>query len=150
MQPHKIFGIKENAEYIDRKGVYIIPEKDGKIGVIQTSKGLFFLGGGLMDHCETEEMCIRRECLEEAGYTVCVGARLCSAETYCLHPEVGYFHPIQIYYAGKLLEQVQDPVETDHKLVWISVDELEGNMFLEMQNWALEQFIKYKRQLNDR
>ena len=44
---HKVFGIKENTNYIDRVGVYLVPMKEGKIGVVKTSKGYFLLGGGL-------------------------------------------------------------------------------------------------------
>ena len=35
-------------------------------------------------------------------------------------------------------------METDHKLVWLSYEELKGNMFLEMQNWALDQYHELK------
>lgn len=31
----------------------------------------------------------------------------------------GYFHPIQTYYIGELLEKVQVPTESDHKLMWL-------------------------------
>ena len=43
---HKVFGVKENANYIDREGIYFVPVKDGKVGVVKTSKGYFLLGGG--------------------------------------------------------------------------------------------------------
>ncbi len=43
----KIFGTKENAEYVDKKGTYLIPVKDGKVGIVKTPKGFFFLGGGI-------------------------------------------------------------------------------------------------------
>lgn len=65
---HKVFGTKENINYIDRVGVYLVPMKEGKIGVVKTSKGYFLLGGGLGDD-ESYEECIKRECLEEVGYT---------------------------------------------------------------------------------
>ncbi len=44
---HKIFGVKEKVEYTDREGAYLIPFRDNMVGVIQTSKGYFLLGGGL-------------------------------------------------------------------------------------------------------
>lgn len=74
----------------------------------------------------------------------CVEGRLCSAESYTKHPTIGYFHPIQTYYFGKLLEKESTPTEADHHLCWIEYDQLKGKMFVEMQNWALEQlFINY-------
>lgn len=50
---HRVFGIKENVEYLDRKGAYIIPCRNTQIGVVQTVKGYFFLGGAL----ESGELC---------------------------------------------------------------------------------------------
>lgn len=137
---HKIFGDKQNVKYSDREGAYLIPRRNNKIGVIRTPKGYFFLGGGL-EKGESHLTCIERECLEEAGYVPCVKEKLCSAETYVKHPTIGYFHPIQTYYYGELLDKVASPTETDHVLCWIEYEELKGNMFLEMQNWALEQLF---------
>ena len=68
---HKVFGIKKNVNYMDREGAYLLPTKDGKVGVVKTPKGYFLLGGGL-DSDESHEECIKRECFEEAGYAVSV------------------------------------------------------------------------------
>ena len=136
---HKIFGDKCEVAYVDRKGAYIIPSHDGRLGVVQTSKGFFFLGGGI-DENETDTACIQRECLEESACTAVVKEFICSAEAYIEHPVIGHFHPIQNYYAGEITQKDQEPMETDHKLVWLSYEELKGNMFLEIQNWALEQY----------
>ena len=54
---HEVFGSKENVNYIDRIGAYLIPSKEGKIGVVKTPKGYFLLGGGL-DSGENHEECI--------------------------------------------------------------------------------------------
>lgn len=137
---HKVFGIKENAEYVYREGAYFIPYRNTQIAVIRTPKGYFFLGGGL-ENGEGHLHCIERECLEEAGWLPCVNGKLCSAETYCLHPTIGYFHPIQTYYYGELVEQVSTPTEKDHVLCWIEYDRLKGKMFAQMQNWALDQLF---------
>ena len=138
IEMHKIFGTNKGVEYVHRKGAYLIPIKNNCIGIVQTSKGLFFLGGGI-DNEETDTLCIIRECLEEIGYSVLIKEKVCSAETYTKHSEIGYFHPIQTYYLGELVEQKQPPIESDHKLIWMDYDNLRGKMFLEMQNWALEQ-----------
>ncbi|MBP3923480.1 MAG: NUDIX domain-containing protein [Ruminiclostridium sp.] len=135
---HKIFGIKEDAEYIDREGAYLIPCRNNQIGVISTPKGYFFIGGGL-ENGENHSDCIKRECLEETGRLSYIEDKLCSAETYTIHPTIGYFHPIQTYYFGQLLDKVSIPTEKDHILCWVEYEELKGNMFVEMQNWALEQ-----------
>lgn len=135
---HKIFGTNEGGEYVHRKGAYLIPVKDDRIGIVQTPKGYFLLGGGI-DNGETDTLCIMRECMEEIGYSVLIKKKICSAESYVKHPVIGYFHPIQTYYLGELVEQKQAPMESDHKLIWMDYDSIRGRMFLEMQNWALEQ-----------
>lgn len=135
---HKIFGTKKDVDYMDREGAYLIPIKNNSIGVVKTPKGYFLLGGGL-DNDETNEMCLERECLEEAGYTISIKYKIASAETYYKAPKIGYFHPVQAYYAGELLKKVCVPVESDHKFVWVKFNDLKGKMYLEMQNWAIEQ-----------
>ena len=134
---HKIFGQKEDIKYLDRKGAYIIPINGEEVGIVETPKGFFFLGGGI-NVGETEIECIIRECMEEAGYQVKIKEKVCSAETYYLHPTIGFFHPIQSYYLGELTLKMKEPIETDHLFRWINYDNLKGKMFLEMQNWALE------------
>lgn len=139
---HRVFGTKENTEYLDREGAYFIPYQNNQIGIIQTPKGYFFLGGGLENE-ESHLDCLKRECLEETGYSLCVEGRLCSAEAYIEHPTIGYFHPIQTYYFGKLLDKESIPTEIDHILCWIEYDQLKGKMYTEMQNWALENLSAY-------
>ena len=135
---HRVFGKKENVEYLSREGAYFIPCRNKQIGVVQTSKGYFFLGGGL-ENGESHFECIKRECIEEVGFLPYIEGELCSAEAYIKHEIIGYFHPIQTYYYGKLLDINAAPTETDHVLCWIEYDNLKGKMFLEMQNWALEE-----------
>ncbi len=135
---HRIFGRKEdNKTYTDRSGAYLIPIQDGKVALVRTPKGLFLLGGGIKDG-ETDVQAICRECLEEIGCTAVVGKVLCSAEAFLLHPEIGYFHPMQIYYAGILSGQIQKSQEMDHVLEWVAIENAKEKLFVPMQNWALD------------
>ncbi len=133
---HMVFGIKENVEYYDREGAYIIPVRGDTVGVVRTPKGYFLLGGGI-EGGESHTDCIARECLEEAGYAVSVGEIVCSAETYCYHEKFGFFHPIQTYYRGELGEKISAPTESDHEFMWVRYGDIKGRMFLAMQDWAL-------------
>ncbi len=137
---HKVFGIKEHAMYIDREGAYLLPIKNKKIGVVQTEKGYFLLGGGL-NSGESKEECIKRECLEEIGYEALIKHELCSAESYLEHPVIGHFHPIQTYFVGELTKKIQPPTETNHTLVWLDLNEANGMLYPEMQNWAIKSFL---------
>lgn len=135
---HRIFGEKKEVPYLERQGAYLIPFKEIYIGVVKTKKGYFLLGGG-REKGEDDRECIARECMEEAGFHVLISTKICSAETYYKAPEIGYFHPVQVYYMGELLEKVQEPTEEDHQFVWMKFEDLRGKMYLEMQNWAVEQ-----------
>ena len=138
---HKIFGIKENVEYLDREGAYFIPFCNGKIGIVETPKGYFLIGGGI-EKGETHSGCIERECIEEAGYKPIIIGKVCSAESYLTHSMFGYFHPIQTYYFGEFAQKVSESTEKDHKLLWLSYEDLKGKMFAEMQNFALDEFMR--------
>ena len=134
---HKTFGKRKPVTYTDRPGAYLIPVEMHRVGIVRTKKGLFLLGGGKLPG-ETDTSCIIRECMEEIGCSVSVDRYLGSAETYTIHSRIGYFHPIQSYYLGRLLENRQAPIENDHELLWLPYEKLKGNMFSGMQNWALE------------
>ena len=138
---HKVFGIKDAVEYVDREGAYLIPVRDNMIGIVRTPKGYFFVGGGI-DNGESHIDCIERECIEETGYMVSVKEKICSAETYCFHGEIGFFHPIQTYYTGEMLTEVSVPAEKDHEFLWAEYSEIKGRMFWQMQNWALDMFFE--------
>ncbi|MBR6070097.1 MAG: NUDIX domain-containing protein [Ruminococcus sp.] len=138
---HRVFGVKENAEYRDREGAYIIPVRGDKVGVVRTHKGYFLVGGGIEDG-ESHTDCLVRECREETGYTVAVGERLCTAETYLFHSSIGYFHPIQTYYRGEFIAQETAPTESDHEFMWVRYDDIKGKMFFEMQDWALKKALE--------
>lgn len=135
---HKVFGEKLNTNYSDREGAYLVCINEDKVAVVKTPKGFFFLGGGLEDN-ESAEVCITRECIEEIGYEVKIGDKVCSAEHYTYHKRIGYFHPVQHYYLGELIKMKESfTVEKDHTLMWLRYEELRGKMFSPMQNWALD------------
>lgn len=73
---HRVFGQKEEVIYRDRKGAYLIPINGEEVGIVETSKGFFFLGGGINER-ETEKECIIRECMEETGYKVKITEKGC-------------------------------------------------------------------------
>lgn len=136
----KVFGEKKDVQYTDRVGAYLLCVKNGKLAVIKTGKGYFLPGGGIEGN-ETHQECIIRECLEETGMSADVGEYICSAESFLYHEKIGYFHPIQYYYAGEFPEKVSEPSETDHKLVWIDAELAKEKMKVEQQRWAVKKYL---------
>ncbi len=137
----KTFGTKhKDVSYYDRIGAYLICIEDNRLAVIRDPQGYFLPGGGIDDN-ESLEECLKRECIEETGFFVHLDKHICSADMYVLHPKVGYFHPIQHYYCGKLIEKVCVPTEKDHNFEWIAIDDVENKMHLEIQSWAVKHYI---------
>ncbi len=134
---HRIFGTKAHLTYRDRRGAYVLPVREGWLGVVRIPKGLFLIGGGI-EPGESDEECIVRECAEETGWSVRIDSFLCSAETYTMHSRLGPFHPVQFFYLGTFLAPDRARTESDHTLLWARPEELAGQMFSEMQNWAVE------------
>ena len=144
LDPYRVFGERlPDAVYLDRPGAYLIAEQNGRIAVIQTPKGSFLPGGGL-ENGECDEACIRREILEEVGCTALIEAFLCAAETYTTHDKLGPFHPIQYYYSGRLGDKICEPQEQDHELLFLPPEKALGKLFPEMQNWAVEEYLRKK------
>lgn len=127
----------QGQKYLDREGAYLICIQDKMAAVVKTPRGYFLLGGGLYKG-ESHIECIKREILEEIGFSCEVGKYVCSADTYGLHERLGYFHPIQYYYSGKLGMQTRMPVEKDHSLEWISINDIENKMYVKSQGWAVK------------
>lgn len=137
----KTLGEKiKGVNYYDRRGAYLISIQNNMIAVVKTPKGYFLLGGGI-DNNENHIECIKRECIEESGYKVIVKDYIGCAEEYILHNKLGHFHPIQFYYSGIILDKVCEPVEDDHIFEWISIENIEEKMFLEIQGWAVKKYI---------
>lgn len=141
MNIDKTFGEKiPNVQYNDREGAYLIVIQKGKAATVRTPKGHFLIGGGIKDG-ETHIQCIERESLEEIGYHTVVQQYICSAEMYVQHETLGYFHPIQHYYAGELTGKPLASAESDHVFEWISLNEIEEKMFVKAQSWALKYYL---------
>ena len=137
-QVHKVFGRKQEGNYYERPGSLSLSPSTGT-GLLWSipSEGFF---------CWEEESRGRKMIWNVSGENVWrnvgihagFGEMLASAEAYSIHDKKGLFHPIQHYYPGELIEKVQEPTEKDHSLFWMTYEQIKGNMFSDMQNWAVE------------
>ena len=137
---HRAFGAPQpGVEYRDRQAAYGIAfDGAGNAAVVYCEGyGCFLLGGGI-EHGESEAECIRREALEETGYAVTVGEKVCVGEEYTVGKRGEPFHPIGHVYLVELGEQTAGPAETDHILTWMPIEEFQKTTFMRYQSWAVE------------
>ena len=134
-----VFGEKlQGINYTERAGAYaVILNNERKVALIKTSTGYFLPGGG-MDHDENFKECLKREILEETGYSVSITGWIVKASKYHYSDTLKfYMHGIGYFYRADLGEKLSEPIETDHILVWHDVDEAVQLLFLEHQKWAV-------------
>lgn len=133
------YGTKlDGIDYRDRKGAYAIIIEGNKTAVIKQLGKYFLLGGGI--ECgESDEECIKRECIEECGFDIEVGSYLGTRDNYSYSPYLKeHLHSIGYFYFGTLKDKVAEPIELDHELVWLSVSDAMENLMLPQQRWALK------------
>lgn len=142
MERH-IFGEKLKGEqYLDRSAAYaiIVNKQNNKIAVIKNPRNYFLPGGGTEED-ESSQECIIRECLEEMGFYIKIKEFLCKGELY--HNGLAlkrYLHSIADFYIVESFEKVKEPIEKDHEILWMSVDEAIENLWLDHQIWAVKEF----------
>ena len=112
---------EENIEYRKRPGAYaiIINKDDDKIGIVATEGRYFYLGGGI-EKGETKLETLKRELLEESGYTI---------------KNIKEFD-----------KKVTEPIEKDHTVLWVKPEEYVSKMFREWQSYIMKRFIEERKQ----
>lgn len=143
----RIFGeILDGVHYKERKGAYGIAINElNQVAVIQMPHGDFLPGGGI-ELNETEDECLRRELIEETGYSININSFICNGIQYGYGPKseiflklVGSFYTIQLGHDTGLKS------EMDHKLVWKDRKQLKKSIHIEYQYWAIEEAFRLKK-----
>lgn len=138
------FGEKlPNETYVDRKGVYaIIINENQEVACVKIPHGYFLPGGGL-EGDENHPTCLKRECIEELGWDIKINEYVGCADNY--HYSIyrhKYLHSISYFYLATQLEKVAVPIELDHELVWLPIQECLEKLFLKHQAYAVEKAVK--------
>ena len=102
---HRVFGAPQpGLAYRIRPGAYGVAfDRQGNAAMVYCrEKGYFLLGGGI-EPGESEEACLRREALEEAGLSVALGDKICIGEEYVPNDTEGRpLHPVGHVYLMEL------------------------------------------------
>lgn len=142
-----IFGeeLKKQARY-ERNVAYIVLTNEQLIGIIQSPRGYYLVGGGI-EETEQPRDCIEREALEELGALVDIGELIGEVSVY-RHSQTyqGVLYSQVIFYQGTLKAVVQAPLEKEYQLVWLTKEEAMEKLTLPHQRWALQQTTMTKEE----
>lgn len=121
------FGEKlDNVDYKVRYGVYaVIPNatKD-QIILVQAPNGSWFLPGGEIEEGEDHFSALKRELIEELGFSADLGYYYGQADEYFYsrHRDTYFYNPAYIYEVTHY-EQLGAPLEDFNKLAWFPIEE---------------------------
>lgn len=136
---------KEKARI--RPGSYAVIERDEKILVVQIiGWGEYFLPGGGIDPGESEEEALKREALEETGYSITINNKIGTVADYIyFSPADRWYNKIGHFYIAESGEQDIDLIiEEDHKTVWLPIKEAAERLHLGGHRWAVMEYIAIK------
>ncbi len=134
---------EKNIQYKKRPGSYaiIIRKDDNKIGIVTNGNDNFYLGGGIEKN-ETELEALKRELIEESGYTKTNIQEFDSVGSFIFAEEHGYLEVIANVYIAEFDEKVTEPIEKDHVVLWVNAKDYVGKMCREWQEYILKEFIR--------
>lgn len=134
---------EKNIQYKKRLVSYaiIIRKDDNKIEIVTDGINNFYLGGGIEKN-ETELEALKRELIEESGYTISNIQKFDSIGSFIFTEEHDYLEVISNVYIAEFDEKVTEPIEKDHIVLWINAEDYIGKMCREWQEYILKEFIQ--------
>lgn len=133
-----IFGTRRlGQEYVRRPSAYaLVRNPAGHWATVRTPYGCFLPGGG-MEPEETPRQTVIREGLEECGFILEPGATTGRAIQLCYSLQERVFFEKICEFMDAELVGTSDPLEPDHELLWLSVDQALDVLFHESHRWAV-------------
>lgn len=145
----KYVGSKEEKiKYRKRPGAYaiIVNKDDDKIGIVTDGEDYFYLGGGI-ENGETKLETLKREMIEEAGYSIKNIREFEEVGSHIFAEDKGYLEIIASVYIAEFDKKIAEPIEKDHKVLWVTPEEYVSKMFREWQRYIMERFIERRKNI---
>jgi 8-oxo-dGTP diphosphatase len=138
-----IFGDKLAGQtYIERPGAYAII-RDAQLRIATLRVGtIFFLPGGGSESDETPQVTLQREIMEECGRAIEIGPELGKAIEYIYARNEGVYYQIRsTFFEAMFMEGQVNPMEDNHRLVWLSMSDAIQHLHRQSQVWAVRQLV---------
>jgi 8-oxo-dGTP diphosphatase len=135
----------EGVTYKERDGVHVIISRnnDTEIVLVQAPNHAYFLPGGEIEPGEDHMECIKRELIEELGYSAVIGEYYGQADEYYYssHRDQHYYNPIFVY-ETTAWEVTCEPTEKTNNIEWFPVEEAIEKLKRGSHKWGIEQWKK--------
>lgn len=138
----KRIGEKQaGVEYRKRMAAYaIVKRKENNKIAIAKANGYYFLFGGGIEKGETEIEALRREMLEETGYTIKNIRYFDKITAWADGIEKGPLDVTATVYVIELDKKIGEPIEKDHEIMWGKIEEYENKLYNEYQRYLLKEY----------
>ena len=128
------------VEYVRRPGAYaVIHDAHRRIAILHIPQGYFLPGGG-READETPEQTLRREVLEECGYTISLHYKIGeSVDRFFAQREQQYYEIHSHFFSATFQEPQSARGEADHQLLWLALEDALSLLSRPSQVWAIQQ-----------
>lgn len=137
-----IFGQKKKGiDYEIRAAVYaVIFSKEKKMVLtVKNTEGMYFLPAGGMEKNVDDHSCLKRELLEETGYTIKIGTFIGHARQFFFSRNNEPLLGDGYFYFAELLDKNQEPVEEEHFVSSIEIEAVQKVLFHDYHRWAVRE-----------
>lgn len=126
-------------KYTERKCAYAIIYDDQDNIAIANDGKYFFFGGGTEEN-ETALQTLKREILEETGYTLKEVFPLESLISYEYNSSRGNLKIVATIYTAKFDKKITEPIEKDHQILWGKPEKFIDIMYHKYQRVILKEY----------
>lgn len=134
-----------NRKFDFRETCFGICERNGQILLTKkTKKNEIAMVGGGIEKEETHEDCLKREFLEESGYSVESIKELCAIDCFWLAGGQWPMESLANFYVVKLSKEAGNPTEAGHEPVWVPIDDVENLLPLPYHKEGIRQYLLMK------
>lgn len=140
----------EGVIYTKRPASYVIIERkeDKKIAIATEGETYFFLGGGIEKE-ETELEALKRELIEESGYNIKNIKYFDKVTAWADGVKRGPLDVTATFYIANFDEKITEPIEKDHRVLWVNPEDYKDKLFHEYQRYILQEYIDRREKIND-